>query len=395
MKKRVLVFCDFYLPGFRSGGGMRTVANLVDRFCDRYDFFIFTRNYDSKEDTTPYTSVITGEWNTVGNANVFYAAASAITADKCAALVLEIKPDLVFLNSTFSTPVVKFLMARKRGTLGDVPVIIAPCGELSKDALSLKPLKKKAYLGYAKIRGLYEGLIWKASSLNEADQIKSVFGNSISPTVAPDLAPKIILPDYLPDQKPEKMPGTVRFVSLSRVVPIKNIRFFLERLRDVNEGSVILEIVGPLEDQKYLTECKSLIAQMPSNITVNVVGAVSYAEGLQRLTENHFFVLPTLSENFGYVFIESLSAGTPILISDQTMWGVAEQSGCGWSIPLSRPNAWLAAITKCIQMDDHDYRTMAASARAFAVNWLVNSNLDGATAAILEHAAGVNSQLDR
>ncbi|MEP6947025.1 MAG: glycosyltransferase family 4 protein, partial [Acidobacteriota bacterium] len=348
MKKRVLVFCDFYLPGFRSGGGMRTVVNLVDRFCDRYDFFVFARNYDSKADTTPYTSVITGEWNSVGNAKVFYAAAADITAGKCVAIVIEVGPDLIFLNSTFSTPVVKFLMARKKGRFSDVPVIIAPSGELSIDALSLKPLKKKAYLAFASVRQLYDGLIWKASSLNEADQIKTVFGNSIRPMLGPDLAPKIILPEYSPNQKPVKRPGIARFVSLSRVVPIKNIRYFLELLREIGEGSVILDIVGPLEDKKYWAECKRLIDELPDNITVNVSGALSYTEGLQRLVQSHFFVLPTLSENFGYVFIESLSAGTPILISDQTMWGAAEESGGGWSIPLEKPKAWLDAIVKCI-----------------------------------------------
>jgi len=35
------------LPGFRSGGGMWMIANLVERFADRYEFFIVTRNYDS------------------------------------------------------------------------------------------------------------------------------------------------------------------------------------------------------------------------------------------------------------------------------------------------------------------------------------------------------------
>ena len=68
--KKILVFCDYYRPSLKAGGGMWTVANLVDRFCDRYEFHIVTRNYDSPSDTTPYTSVRTGEWNEMGNAKV-------------------------------------------------------------------------------------------------------------------------------------------------------------------------------------------------------------------------------------------------------------------------------------------------------------------------------------
>ena len=51
-KKRILVCCDYYLPGFKSGGGMLTVANLVERFGDVYDFFVFTRNHDGPNDRT-------------------------------------------------------------------------------------------------------------------------------------------------------------------------------------------------------------------------------------------------------------------------------------------------------------------------------------------------------
>ncbi|MEO7673181.1 MAG: hypothetical protein ABIU09_03775, partial [Pyrinomonadaceae bacterium] len=72
MKKKVLVFCDFYLPGFKSGGGMWTVVNLIERFSDRYDFFVVTRNYESKGDKKPYTTVRSDNWNAVGNAQVWY-----------------------------------------------------------------------------------------------------------------------------------------------------------------------------------------------------------------------------------------------------------------------------------------------------------------------------------
>jgi hypothetical protein len=71
MKKRVMIFCDFYLPSYKSGGGMWTLVNLVDRFCDLYDFFIVTRNYDSKGDKKPYETVKSDEWNTTATRGFF------------------------------------------------------------------------------------------------------------------------------------------------------------------------------------------------------------------------------------------------------------------------------------------------------------------------------------
>jgi glycosyltransferase involved in cell wall biosynthesis len=36
--------------------------------------------------------------------------------------------------------------------------------------------------------------------------------------------------------------------------------------------------------------------------------------------EYDFFVLPTIGENFGYVFLEALAAGCPLITSDRTPW---------------------------------------------------------------------------
>lgn len=384
--KKILVFCDYYLPSVKSGGGMWTVANLVERFCDRYEFHIVTRNYDSPGDTVPYTTVKTGEWNDVYNARVYYTASDDLTGSTVARLVKEIEPDCVFLNSAFSTPVVRYLMTRRERKIPDIPTILAPCGELSQGALKSKRLKKTAYLAYAKLRGNYAGVIWKASTDAEADEIRNVFGPTLEPMVAPDLTPKAILPDFSVDQKPEKIAGAVRFVFLSRIVPKKNLRYFLELLGEIKEGIISFYIVGPQEDLAYWAECLSLIEKLPANVIVNVVGSVSYAEGLRSLCNNHFFVLPTLNENFGYVFIESLAAGSPLLISDQTVWGEIEQKNAGWAIPLNERSRWVEKINKCISMGSDEYSAMANASIEYAVEWLANSDLERATADVLKAA---------
>ena len=54
----------------------------------------------------------------------------------------------------------------------------------------------------------------------------------------------------------------------------------------------------------------------------------------KNLFEYHFFILPTLGENFGHVFIEALAAGCPLIISNRTPWLELEKKGIGWDIPL-------------------------------------------------------------
>ncbi|MEJ7846701.1 MAG: glycosyltransferase [Pyrinomonadaceae bacterium] len=391
MKKKIMIFCDFYLPGFKSGGGMWTVVNLVDRFSAQYDFSIVTRNYDSIGDTEPFTTVKTDEWNDIGNADVFYCSKETLTVEHANQLALEIMPDLVYLNSFFGKPQRNFLYARKNRGFEGIPVVLAPCGELPDASLSLmrfslKPLKKWLYITYAKSINLYRNIIWKASSNLEKNEISAVMGGNCDIEVAPDLVPKIILPEFSIDQKPQKEKGSVKFIFLSRIVPKKNLAFFLERLAAITEGKITFDIAGPHEDAVYWNDCLKWIARMPENIHINIVGPVSYHEGLRLLTESHFFILPTLNENFGYVFIESLAAGCPLLISDRTLWGGVEPENAGWAVPLESPSSWLDKMKYCIDMDDTEYRKMSSAARTYANKWLAESKLEEDTARVLDKA---------
>lgn len=388
MKQKIMIFCDFYLPSYKSGGGMWTLVNLVDRFCDQYDFFIVTRNYDSKGDTKPYTTVKSDEWNQTGNAKVYYFSKQNFTQKKFGELVNEIKPDAFFLNSAFATPVVKFLMARRKKLFSpEIPLILAPCGEMSKGALSVRPLKKKVFLQYAKTVNLYKNIIWKASFESEKEEIKDVMGADSEVFVAPDLAPKRIIPDYSQDWKPFKEKGALKLVFMSRLVRKKNIHYLLERLRFITEGKVNLDMVGPLEDQEYWRECQEIIKTLPKNVTVNPTGAFpEQKDVLRKVAESHFFSMPTLNENFGYVFIEGLAAGCPLLISDRTVWDEIETNNAGWRIPLEDEQAWIDKINYCIAMEDDEYQKMSVAARAYSEKWLDDPKFDEATAKVLQRA---------
>ncbi len=385
-KKKILIFCEYYLPSVKSGGGMWTVANLVDRFSDRYEFHIVTRNYDSPGDKQPFTSVKTGEWNSLTNCRVYYTAASDLTSATCARIVKEVMPDCVFLNSVFAATVRKFLVIRKGGLAKNIPVVLAPCGELSKGGLASKASKKIAYLAFAKFRGLYKNVIWKATTDAEIREIQNAFGADVVPLIAPDLTPKAILPDFRIEDKPKKISGSVRFIFLSRIVPKKNLLFFLRILSTLHTENIAVEIVGPQEDQTYWKECLKVINGLPSNITVNIVGTVSYLEGLKLLSQSHFFVLPTLNENFGYVFVESLAAGCPIVISDQTIWGEIAERNAGWEIPLEKREEWIRTLNRCIDMNSAEFESMATAARNYAQQWLSNTKIEDATAIVLETA---------
>lgn len=387
MKKRLLVFCDFYLPGYKSGGGMWTVVNLVEHFADEYDFFIVTRNYESKGDRTPYTSVRSSEWNEVRGAKVFYLDKADYSLRRIASIVGDVDPAAVFLNSALSTPVLRFLSVRRKQMIKAVPVIVAPCGEMTAGALSVKPLKKKLFFAYAKAVGLYRDVIWKASSSAEKLDIEKLIGSGLDIRIASDLAPLTILPEYDLSAKPAKFRGSARFMMLARITGMKNIHYFIERLAEIAEGEIILDLCGPVEDENYWLRCREAMSRCGPDVTVNAhADFLPRDEALQRMIASHFFVLPTLGENFGYVFLEAMAAGCPLLLSDRTTWKELGLRNAGWEIPLDTPVEWCEQISRCVQMDADEFRLMSANARSYALEWLASGEAVAANRAILAAA---------
>src|ERR1044072_8374307 len=203
IKKKILVICDYYLPGFKSGGGMRPIVNMVDRLTDRYDFSVITRDHDGRLDKSPYSTVKIGDWNQVGNARVFYLAKDDIKTAKIKRLVDEAAPQAIYLNSFFATPANYLLFLRWRGKI-KAAVIMATCGELITAAMQFKTAKKRLHITLTKLIGLHKGLYWKATTELEKQDIEKELGKKERMYVAADKTPKTIFPEYDQSINPKK-----------------------------------------------------------------------------------------------------------------------------------------------------------------------------------------------
>ncbi|MCB5288098.1 MAG: glycosyltransferase, partial [Candidatus Cloacimonetes bacterium] len=69
---------------------------------------------------------------------------------------------------------------------------------------------------------------------------------------------------------------------------------------------------------------------------------------------------------------ESLAAGTPALISDQTPWRDFEKYGAGWVLPLNNMNNFIDCIESFYAADPEEKHLKRKKAREYAVN--VNKN---------------------
>lgn len=383
-KPRVFTLLDYYLPGYKSGGPLRTVANMVDWIGHEFDFWIVTRDRDATE-LTSYPNIQVNAWNQVGRAKVYYTSPGSLSLTNLHRLIKQVNPAIIYLNSFFSTSSIKSLSLRRLKFFSEVPVVLAPRGEFSVGALRLKAAKKQLYMALAFQIGLYDSIIWQASSIYEEKDIRRMVGRDCRVYIAPNI-PSLVIPtkNQIP-QKVRKITGLVHFVFLSRISPKKNLLLALHLLKDLF-GEIILDIYGPIRDELYWRRCQEVIASMPSHVQVNYHGSIPNEKVADALSLSHFFILPTLGENFGHVILEAMAAGCPVLISDQTPWLNLSEKQAGWDLPLEEPKLWQQVLKQCIEMDNAAYSCWSHSAKQFVQDWLISSDLKSKNLALLTSA---------
>ena len=177
-------------------------------------------------------------------------------------------------------------------------------------------------------------------------------------------------------------------VFLSRFVPKKNFKWLIEQLGSNIKGKLTMHVHGPLEDAEYWNECQWIIQNLPPNIEVESFGPLPHEDAVKTMFEYHFFLLPTLGENFGHVFIEALAAGCPLIVSDRTPWLDLAVKGIGWDISLESTQKWIETLNQCIDMDGETYSRMSTAAREYAQNWLADPAIEEQTHAVLNESLG-------
>jgi glycosyltransferase involved in cell wall biosynthesis len=371
MRPKILILVEWYLPGYKAGGLVTATLNVIESLGETFELFVITRDRDLT-DERPYPHTRCDEWVSVSQAKVLYTADFSFRHLR--RRILEIAPDMVYLNSFFSVLTVKTLTLRWLGLLPCCPFVVAVHGEFSPGALKLKRWKKWPYSNLALRGGLYGDVVWHATSELEREHIAAMLraagrlkhSRVLLASNAPNLA---LLRQCDRSAKPPKFSGAAKFLFLSRITPKKNLPFALEMLAKLI-GRVECDICGPADDQAHWQECQRQIAALPGNVTARYHGAIPPESILQFATGCHFLLLPTLGENFGYVILEALAAGCPVVVSDRTPWNDLQPRSAGWSLPLEDREQWRQILQQCVDMDQETYQTFSSQARQYFERWV-------------------------
>jgi glycosyltransferase involved in cell wall biosynthesis len=364
-KSQILIFSGYYLPGYKAGGAMRTIVNMVDHLGDEFEFKIITADRDLG-DEKPYPGIKVDGWSRVGKADVFYMSPKRRCLRDFRRLFCFTEYDVIYFSSFFSPHfTIKPLVLRGLRLIPDKPVVVAPEGEFSPGALGLKRFKKRTYLFVAKAFGLYRAVVWKASSEHEEADIRRWFSKDARMLIAQDLPPIIHAGNDFATRR-NKVNKSLKIIFLSRISRKKNLDGALKMLSGL-KGQVKFDIYGPMEDETYWAECQKIISRLSENIEVRYCGSVEHGQVDVVMREHDLFFLPTLGENHGHVMLEAMVAGCPVLISDQTPWRHLEERGVGWDLPLDHPERFQAVLQKCVHMDQDEHAKWSKRARKYGL----------------------------
>ncbi|MBN8787273.1 MAG: glycosyltransferase [Terrimonas sp.] len=369
-KSKILIFSDWYEPGFKAGGPIRSVANFAQQMNEDYDIYILTGDRDLN-DRDPYPGIERDKWIAQGNVHVFYISPENLSWKNIKNCIANLSPDFIYLNNMYSRyftiyPLLLHWMKKTKAR-----IVLAPRGMLQKGAMQYKHQKKILFLKILRTLRILKNVRAHATDMQEQQDIAKHFPGIKRIDIIPNFSAPVSVYQFI-----EKKAGTLNILFISRVSPKKNLGYLLSLLSDIPSGlSITLTVRGGIEDADYWEACELLIKKLPPHITVNFNGIIQNNAVPALIRQHHVFVLPTLGENFGHAIFEALSAGRPVLISDQTPWKNLAAQKAGWDLPLNDAATFIKVITDVANMEDKEFQEWCKGAWQFAKSYQENAKL--------------------
>ncbi|MDE3235849.1 MAG: glycosyltransferase [Bacteroidota bacterium] len=378
--KKILVFNPYFLPGYKAGGPIQSLANMINTLGDQYSFSVITAAYDLNE-VQPYASIQLAKWNTLSlgkhNIPVWYTG-KRLKISELNRLLQEVQPDIVFINGMYGWNFfLGPLVLSKRVTA--IPHIISPRGMLQPGALAVKPLKKKIYYVLLKLSGLLKNVYWHATTPEEQDDIEQLVGKKAVIHIAGNIPKR-----PTPIQPSMKREGVLRLVYISLVTEKKNLLLLLGLLQKTS-ATIELDIYGPVKDALYWKECVRQMEQMPALIQVQYKGAVQPDQVQETIARYDAMILLTKGENFGHALFESFSVGRPVITSFFTPWNELQAKQAGWNVDIHQPQTISSLLEQLAQVDNESWQLYCEGAYRLANHYFEEQHFEEAYKALFEY----------
>ena len=270
-------------------------------------------------------------------------------------------------------------IARQAG----VPYLVGIHGMLDDWSMKQKSLKKRLYLAIKGRRFLEQAAAVHCTAQAEREQSEKWYPKG-RPVVLPlifDLEEYIDLPGpQLARQAfASVIPSTDEpvLLFLSRLHPKKRVDLLIEAAGELRRRGVSFKLlIAGTGDEPYEAQLRQLVKERALTEQIAFVGFVTGKEKVSLYQAAHLFVLPTHQENWGFVLLESLACGTPVITTKGVdIWPELESTG-GAVIADASPDAIADAIVALLS-DDPRRQSMGVKGRDWVLrNLTVERVLD-------------------
>jgi glycosyltransferase involved in cell wall biosynthesis len=325
---RVLQITPYYVPSFRYGGPVNSICQLCEALVKEVDeVCVYTTGSKQEFGEHFYYQEINGVkvsyFNRYFYENAFFAPRLLLQVWRNAK-----KFDVIHLHLwwNLSTILSLFIVLMR----GKKPVL-SPRGTLSEYSFSHRNGFIKRTFQKLVGKYLFRKTFLHCTSEVERDQSTEFFywkGISIIPNY-------IKIPPMEEGYGHSEINDHFKLLFLSRIDPIKGLHYLLYALAEV-KFSYHLTIAGD-GDEAYINYLKRIAEQSGISSKISWTGFVKGTGKHDLLVDNDLLVLTSETENFGNVVIESLSVGTPVLISRNVgLYDYVEENDLGWVCDLSK-----------------------------------------------------------
>ena len=210
-------------------------------------------------------------------------------------------------------------------------------------------------------------ITFHGTSKKELKEIRYFFDNEV-----------VLLPNYFSIKNVIKSKIRNQILYIGRIHPIKKIENLIKAVslsKEFKNLNYHLIIAGINEEryQDYYDSLVSLVETLNLGNRVFFLGHVIGNKKSVLFAESKVTVLPSDTENFGNVVLESLSMGVPVIASQGTPWSILNEiKGGSWVN--NSPESLCSEINRFIIMSEVDYRKVKKSARNLAVERFEISN---------------------
>ncbi len=335
------VLISHFLPGTKMGGPITSNANMINALKNDFKFYVITSNHDFG-DNLKYENVKPNAWNYKYESNIFYINSGFLKAFRILRVLKKKNFDVLYINSFFD---LKFsiipILFWKIGIIKCKKIILIPRGEFYPEALAFSVYKKKALLFIVKQLKLYSKVVWHSSSEDEKKQV-------IQNLNVDERNVKIV--SNIPDLNIENInlneiesDSSLKIIWLARIAKDKNILYAFDTIGKI-KSNVQFDVFGPIEDEFLWNCCIEKAKLFSKNIIFRYMGVAEKKNIKEILSKYDLFFLPTFAENYGHSIVESLSVGTPVLISNNTPWKNLKSDNLGFDIDLNEKEMFIKTI---------------------------------------------------